>query len=158
MCKGKEEAEANVGKLINIVSHQLRRQMCCLEGESELTNMQRNVLHYILFNSLDHEVYQRELEKEFQIRRSTATGTLQLLEKKGFIRRESVEQDARLKKIIPTAKATNIRKEILANIRYMEEKLKAGISRENLQICAQVLNQMSENLLGEERKKGDRHE
>ena len=51
------------------------------------------------------DIYQKDVEKEFQIRRSTATGTLQILEKNGFIRREPVKQDARLKKLVPTDKA-----------------------------------------------------
>ncbi len=158
MIKEKSKQSEDIGKLINIVSHQLKRQMCFLEGEGGLTNMQKHVLHYILLGSLNREIYQRDLEREFQIRRSTATGTLQLLEKNGFIRRESVEKDARLKRIIPTEKAQNLQKGILENIRYVEEKLKAGIPEEDLAVCARVLNRMSENLLGEERKKGDRHE
>ena len=44
--------------------------MCAHESEDSLTNMQRHVLHYILFQSLQHDIYQKDLEKEFQIRRS----------------------------------------------------------------------------------------
>ena len=125
----KEWSEEDIGKLINIVSHQLRRQMCFFEDEDGLTNMQKHVLHYILLESLHREIYQKDLEREFQIRRSTATGTLQLLERNGFIRRESVQQDARLKKIVPTGKAQNLRERILENIARMEALLKKGISR-----------------------------
>ena len=75
----------DVGRLINTLSHQLKRQMCIQEGEDSLTtNMQRLVLHYILFQSPERDIYQKDVEKEFQIRRSTATGTLQILEKNGF--------------------------------------------------------------------------
>ena len=80
------------------------------------------------------------------------------MEKNGFIRREPEKKDARLKKIIPTEKAQSLQKGILDNIRYVEEKMLAGIPEDDLMICAKVLNRMSENLLGEERKKGDRHE
>ena len=81
---------------------------------------EESVLHYILFQSLKKDIYQKDIEKEFQIRRSTATGILQLLEKNGFVIRETVEWDARLKKLVPTAKAEGVREEILSNIRYME--------------------------------------
>ena len=78
----------DVGRLINTISHQLKRRMCIQEEEDSLTtNMQRLVLHYILFESLKRDIYQKDVEKEFQIRRSTATGTLQILEKNGFINR-----------------------------------------------------------------------
>lgn len=61
----------------------------------------------------DHEgqeIFQRDIESELGIRRSTATGILQLMEKNGLITRESVEHDARLKKITltPAAKEANI--------------------------------------------------
>lgn len=73
----------DVGRLINTISHQLKRRMCIQEEEDSLTtNMQRLVLHYILFESLKRDIYQKDVEKEFQIRRSTATGTLQILEKR----------------------------------------------------------------------------
>ena len=146
-----DPARDDVGRLINKISHQLKRQMCFHQEESELTNMQKRVLHYILFQSLKEDIYQKDIEKEFQIRRSTATGILQLLEKNGFVIRETVEWDARLKKLVPTAKAEGVREEILSNIRYMETILKQGISEEDMRICMNVLEQMSMNLLGNEK-------
>ncbi|WP_072524257.1 MarR family winged helix-turn-helix transcriptional regulator [Clostridium sp. Marseille-P3244] len=143
----------DVGKLINMISHQLKRQMCIDGDEDGLTNMQKIVLHHIMFESLTRDVYQKDLEKEFRIRRSTATGILQLLEKNGFVVREPVKQDARLKKIVPTDKATGLRKRILKNIRDMEALLRKGVSDEDMKICVQVLEKMSENLLGNEREK-----
>ena len=104
--------------------------------------------------TIHREIYQRDVEREFQIRRSTATGALQLLEKNGFIRREAIETDARLKRIVPTAKAQDIREMILENIRRMEAQLREGISGEDLAVCGRVLRQMSKNLLGREKKKG----
>ena len=143
----------DVGKLINMISHQLKRQMCIDGDEDGLTNMQKIVLHHIMFESLTRDVYQKDLEKEFRIRRSTATGILQLLEKNGFVVREPVKQDARLKKIVPTDKATGLRERILKNIRDMEALLRKGVSDEDMKICVQVMEKMSENLLGNEREK-----
>ena len=143
----------DVGKLINMISHQLKRQMCIDGDEDGLTNMQKIVLHHIMFESLTRDVYQKDLEKEFRIRRSTATGILQLLEKNGFVVREPVKQDARLKKIVPTEKATGLRERILKNIRDMEALLRKDVSSEDMEICVQVLEKMSENLLGSEREK-----
>lgn len=42
-------------------------------------------------------IFQKDLETEFCIGRSTVTNILNLMEKKGFVRRESVSYDARLK-------------------------------------------------------------
>lgn len=153
-----EDPGHDVGKLINMISHQLKRQMCIDGDEDGLTNMQKIVLHHIMFESLARDVYQKDLEKEFRIRRSTATGILQLLEKNGFVVREPVKQDARLKKIVPTEKATGLRERILRNIHDMEALLKKDIPDEEMRVCVRVLEKMSENLLGneKEKRKGDK--
>ena len=148
----RDPAQYDVGRLINMISHQLKRQMCFHEEESELTNMQKRVLHYILFQSMNKDIYQKDIEKEFKIRRSTASGILQLLEKNGFVTRENVEWDARLKKLVPTEKAEGVREEILSNIRYMEKILRQGISNQDMEICMKVLEQMSANLSGNEKR------
>ena len=77
---------------------------------------------------------------------------LQLLEKNGFIQRESVKQDARLKKIIPTKKAEAIRSVIQENINEMETQLREGISDTDFTIGMDVLRQMLYNLSKNENK------
>lgn len=140
----------HVGKLINLVSHQFRRQIFCddcKEKESgDLTNMQKHMLHFILLETLHRDLYQRDLEKEFNIRRSTATGTLQLLEKKGYLYREPVKEDARLKRIVPTESALKIRKALLENISRREKQVRDGISEEDMETFLRVLKKISENL------------
>lgn len=143
----------DAGRLINTVSHKLKRQVAFPEAESGLSNMQRLVLNYILFQVLKRDIYQKDIEREFQIRRSTATGILQLLEREGFIYRETAEQDARLKKLIPTEKTKQLRSQIISNTQYMETLLKKGIPQEDLEVCLRVLEQMSANLSGNEKKR-----
>ena len=144
----------HVGRMINGLSHQLKRQMCTLEEESGLTNMQSLVLHFIAFQTMERDLYQKDVEKAFQIRRSTATGILQFLEKEGYIYREAVERDARLKKIVPTEKTVELHGHIIANIHYMEDVLREGIPREDMETCMRVLEQMSANLAGNENDRG----
>ncbi len=47
-------------------------------------------------------MFQRDIEREFSITRSTVTNILQLMERKGYIERRSVPQDARLKQLVLT--------------------------------------------------------
>ena len=53
----------HVGRMINSLSHQLKRQMCILEEDSGLTNMQSLVLHFIAFQTLERDIYQKDVEK-----------------------------------------------------------------------------------------------
>lgn len=89
-----------------MLNHQLKRNQKPEEAveDDELTPMQRHILNYILLETLHRDIYQKNLEEEFQVRKSTVSGILKLIEKNGFIYRESVKEDARLKRILPTKK------------------------------------------------------
>ena len=95
-----------------------------------LTGSQRHIMKFILLRTLHTDVYQKDIEEEFRIRKSTVTGILKLLEKNGFIRRESVPQDARLKRIVPTARAEALRPQILEQLGRTEALLMEGIPEE----------------------------
>ena len=74
--------EHHVGRIIHMLSHQLKRRGTMPEVEMGLTPMQKHVLTFILFETMERDLYQRDIEEEFRIRRSTASGILQLMEKK----------------------------------------------------------------------------
>ena len=95
-----QRQKVHAGKLIHMLSHRLKRQNIIPYGDDGLTTMQKHVLKFILLETLHREIYQKDVEEEFQIRKSTATGILQLMEKNGFIYRESSSKDARLKRIV----------------------------------------------------------
>lgn len=120
--------------------------MISMINDDGLTTMQKHVLKFLLLESLHKVVYQKDIEEEFQIRKSTATGMLQLLEKNGFIVRESEKKDARLKRIIPTKKAEALRPSILAHIRQSETQLTTDISEADVLTCKKVLCQMLYNV------------
>ena len=149
----REDYELSPPRMIHILSHVMKRSSGLPQEVEGLTPMQGHVLKYILIMTMQKELYQRDIEEEFLIRRPTATGILQLLEKNGFIIREPVKQDARLKKLVPTEKAIGVRQHILGNIRYIEELLSRGIPEEKLSICREVLEQMSANLSGDEKRR-----
>ncbi|MBR5732822.1 MAG: MarR family transcriptional regulator [Lachnospiraceae bacterium] len=75
-----------------------------VSGDDSLTRMHQWIIGYLYRNS-DRPIYQRDVEAEFKISRSTTSSMLTLMEKKGLLIRESVEQDARLKKISLTPAA-----------------------------------------------------
>ena len=78
------------------------------------------------YENRDKDIFQRDFEERFSIRRSTATNMLKLMEKNGIITRESVDYDARLKKIVLTEKAIEIHKKAVKNIEKIESILKCS--------------------------------
>ena len=103
-------------------------------------------MHYILVKCTDGPVFQRDVENAFDMCRSTATGILQLMEKNGLIRRESVASDARLKSLIPTEKAARLDSQIGESIHQIEQRLTEGLPDEQLALFRKIAVRMSENL------------
>ncbi len=94
----------------------------------------------------DKDVFQKDFEKEFDIRRSTASHILSLMEENGMITRESVPYDARLKKIVLTEKAMNIQKEVMVCFENLEKEFEKGVTEEELKIFYSVLDRINDNI------------
>ena len=141
-CMRCELSGITVGRLVHMLSHQLKRQSTLDDAALGLTTMQSHVLRFILLGCEGRDVYQKDVEEEFEVRKPTATGILQLLEKNGFIVREAVAEDARLKRIVPTKKARALREQIVENIQKRDRELTAGIPQEELKACKETLLKM----------------
>ena len=114
LIQGSPKKEEDAGRIINIVSHQLKRTIFFYTWKDcGLTTMQNRVLHYILARTLENPVYQKDIEKEFKVSKSTVTEILQLMEKNGFIIRKSSKRDGRKKRILPTITANHIHNEAI---------------------------------------------
>lgn len=132
------------------LDNQIRRQLertAILENPANLTGMQYALLGFIS-NRIDHmDIYQRDIEAEFNIRRSTASVMVKQLERAGLIRRESVPNDARLKKIILTEKADAPQKASKRNMERLQALLTRGLSPEELKNFNATLDKIQKNLV-----------
>ena len=68
------------------------------------------------------------------------------MEQKGFIERVSVENDARLKKIVLTEKAVDIHKRITKEIENREKRMRNGIAEQELKIFFKVMQKVTANM------------
>lgn len=133
-----------VGRCISKLSNQIRRRLDSYSTKSGVSGSQGRVLHFVLAQPED--VFQRDIEQEFNMRPPSATELLKTMEKNGLIRRESTAQDARLKKIIVTEKATGLVGQVFPDLEELEQDLTKGISPEQLEVFFLVVERMSENL------------
>ncbi len=117
--------------------------------DNDLTNTQGMILGYLVENQ-DRDIFQRDIEAEFDIRRSTVTNIIKSIESKGYITRESVKDDARLKKIVLTDKTIEISKKFYGVIDSMDKIIKKDISEEEFDMFFKVLNKINKNLEGDE--------
>ena len=99
----------------------------------DLTSTQAHVLIY-LYKNKDNVVNQRDIERKFALTNPTVNGILNRLENKNFIKRVVSDIDARNRKIILTDKSISLIKEMQRSAKKMENKMIAGISKEDLAI------------------------
>ncbi len=102
-------------------------------------------IHYF-YENRDNDIFQRDFEEKFSIRGSTASRMLKTMEQKGFIERISVENDARLKKIVLTEKAINQHNLIINDITKREKRLRNGISETELETFFSVMKRLTANM------------
>ena len=116
------------------------------EGLDEVTLMHGWVMRF-LYENKDKVICQKDLEHTFEIRRSTVTSILQLMEKKGYVERRPVPGDARLKSVRLTAKGEESHLQIEHLISILEEKQKIDITEEELDCLYRVMNKLKKNLI-----------
>lgn len=116
------------------------------EGKTEVvTGMQGFVIGYLSHNA-DTDVFQKDIEMEFEIRRSTATGILQLMEKNKLIERHPVSHDARLKKIVLTKKGAKHHHNFLDSMEKVEKGAEKGLTKEEIETFFRIAHKIKKNL------------
>ncbi|MDR3600466.1 MAG: MarR family transcriptional regulator [Desulfosporosinus sp.] len=139
------EHNKSIGLAIRILSIQIVRSIDSAVPKN-ITGLQGHVIDFIQIESAHTDVFQRDVEIEFNIRRSTATGILQSMEKKNLITREAVPIDARLKKIVLTDKALSIHNQIIQKLTYVEEQLKKNLTDDEINMFFDIVERLSTNI------------
>ena len=117
----------------------------CKQRILDTTGKNGWIIEYIAQNS-DKEIFQRDIEEQFLIRRSTVSNMIQLMEKKGYIERKSVNYDARLKKLELTYKAWEMYDDMQSYFKENETTMRKDISDEELAVFFDVLEKIRCNL------------
>lgn len=99
-----------------------------------------------LSRNRDKDIFQKDLETQFGITRSTASKVLNLMERKGLVQREKVARDARLKKIVLTQKALELSDMMNKGAAYFERKLTNGLTEDEQDTLLDYIQRMKNNL------------
>ena len=140
------EKKVEVGRKIEMLSRQIRRKVDESISSQDLTAKQAMILLVIYDLSKVKDVYAKDIEDAFDMRKATVTGILQLMEKNGIIVREENNVDGRLKRIRLTQKAINLRLKMKKNIQKVESNLLSDLSKEEIETFLKIMEKMSHNL------------
>ena len=114
-------------------------------GVENVTPMHDWIMSYLYWHK-EEPVYQRDIEREFSITRSTVTNILQLMERKGYIERQSVPQDARLKRLILTEEGAQLHERTMQSLHQTDEFVESLLTPEENAELLRLLNKLREGL------------
>lgn len=140
------ERRLTVGFKVRTLSVAIKRAFEASKSRSgfECTGTHGWVIGY-LYDNRDRDIFQRDIEKQFSVRRPTMTEILKLMEKNGLVIREKCESDARLKRIKLTEKALLIHERHEKHIVSFENTLLEGISDEELAVWFAISQKIEQN-------------
>ena len=138
--------EKHIGFELKTINNLLKRKIENeISANEEMTRNHAYILCF-LYEQKERDIFQKDIEIEFSIRRSTATEILNLMEKNGLIKRMSYKKDARLKKILLTKKGLQIHQQTYNKIQIFEQKLKNNLTKEELGKFFSVLDKIKNNI------------
>lgn len=114
-------------------------------GIDEVTIMHGWIMGYLEHNT-HRDIYQKTIEADFSMGKSTVTSVLKLMEQKGYIKREAVEGDARLKKIVLTEEGKQMSGLCRNTLHQIDTNMLVGIPVEEIDIFFSVADRITKNL------------
>ena len=143
--KDKLKLGLDIGKINHIISRKMDASVINAINDN-LTVSQAYVIDFICMEGKDRDIFQKDLEKEFDLKRSSISLMLNNMEKNELIQRVLVSEDARLKKIILTEKAKKLNKKISDAIDFIENKLAEDLTLAEIKTFYKVLDKMRNSL------------
>lgn len=104
---------------------------------------------WIIAYLADHEnedVFRKDIEREFDITRSTASKVIFLMEQKGLVESQKVDYDARLKKLVLTDESRKLTELVALDKQNLEQTLTAGFTEEEKELLVSFIARMRSNL------------
>lgn len=136
-----------IAKLHHKIVRELENKISTAMGES-ISATHGQIICFLMENSHDRELYQRDIELFLGLKRSSISLILTNMQKNKLITREQVDFDARLNKIVLTDKAKELYHQVVVNFDHVEEKIRGEISEEDIALSMKTLNSFIENLHG----------
>lgn len=137
-----EDLGLEVRILSNLIYNRLNQTTMELEN---LTIHQYWILSYLTANS-DKEIYQKEIEQLFSVKRSTANEMLRTMETRGFIGRTVSSGDARRNTLSVTEEGIAAREQLNKDLYQFMLRLFEDIPRSELEQFQRTLQTLRHNI------------
>jgi Transcriptional regulators len=112
----------------------------------DVTEQQGHIMGYLFEHYGKETVYQKDIEEDFNIRRSTAAIILKRMEKAGFITRVTSDTDARMKAIHLTEKSKKLHPIVKAEFLNAEKQATKGLSQKEIDLFLHIIGKIRHNI------------
>lgn len=130
--------------LNNLILRDLEQRSRLRAGDL-ISGVNGMIMGYILTHS-DREVYQRELEDEFGLTRSTISKVVNLMERKGLIERVPAEHDARQRLLRLTESARELAGKIQQESAMVSTRLLKDFDESEIDALTGYIGRMTQNM------------
>lgn len=138
-----------IGKEVRSLSNVIMRYIesrYLPRGLDRITVNNSWILEYLMENR-GRDIFARDIEDEFSVTRSTVSKVIEIMEGKDLIQRESVNYDARLKKLVLTQKAYKFYDQIQHKQSEFEMIILKDFSDKECEMLLSFLQRMKSNIL-----------
>lgn len=148
-----------IGVRIKTLNHVFARKLFEVAQENgldQISLMHGRIVGFLYLHQGEN-VCQRDIEEAFHITRSSVSGIVKLMEEKGYITRQAVQGDARLKRLALTPLGVQFHKESFAFMQTVENLAVQGMSQEQLDTFLSLCDIIQENLTKKECSHAENH-
>lgn len=139
-------AVENIGLELRIVSNLIYNRANQMTMETEgLTIHQWWILEYLTENE-GREIYQKDIETLFSIKRASANEMLRTMENRGYIRRMVSTEDARKNTLSITEEGMTAKGHLQKHLSDFMDKLHGDISKSELEQFQNTLHKLWHNI------------
>lgn len=130
--------------LNNLILRDLEQRSRLMAGEM-VSGINGMIMGYILRQG-ENDVFQKELEDEFGLTRSTISKVVNLMERKGLIKRVPAEHDARQKLLRLTESARDIAEMMEAESSQLSSRLLRDFNDGEIDALMNYIGRMARNM------------
>lgn len=99
-----------------------------------------------LYANISKDIFQKDIEEKLSIRRSTASNLISRMEDNGYVIRESVDYDARLKKVTLTELGIEIIDDVKNLANDLENRLTKGMTEDEVNKFLETIETIKKNI------------
>lgn len=136
----------NLGLEVRVLSNLIYNKLNQMTMETVGVSIHQCWILQHLTENADREIYQKDIEQLFSIKRATANQMLRSLETKGYIRRTLSADDARRNILTVTEEGVAACEHLVGNLYQFMLKLHGDIPREELEQFQRTLWKLWQNI------------